>query len=106
MHYHSISINPIYKAIELQWEKTLIELASGPYFFFIKSICLIGMNMFARFDKITTVLLQDIKKTKRYRWTWTPFRITKRNNSNRIGPWPLLFLLKVFVLETEYVCKV
>ena len=31
-----------------------------------KSICLVDMNMFARFDKIQAMTLQDIKETKRY----------------------------------------
>ena len=61
MHYQSISINPI----ELQREITLIELAPSPYFF-IKSICLVDMNMFARFDEIPAMTLQDIKETKQY----------------------------------------
>ena len=29
------------------------------------------MNMFARFDKNPAMTLQDIKETKRYRWTDT-----------------------------------
>ena len=33
---------------------------------FIKRICLENMNMFARFDEIQTMTLQDIEKTKRY----------------------------------------
>ena len=51
--------------LELQREITLIELASGPYFF-VLSICLAYINMFARFDENPANTLQDIKKTKRY----------------------------------------
>ena len=54
--------------LELQREKiTRIELALGPYFF-LKSICLVDMNMFARFDEIPTMTLEDIKETKLYGW--------------------------------------
>ena len=51
--------------LELQREITLIELGSGPYPF-VQSICLVYMNMFARFDENLAMTLQDIKKTKRY----------------------------------------
>ena len=54
--------------LELQRVITLKELAHGPYFF-INSICLVNMNMLARFDKIPTMTLQDIKETKGYRRT-------------------------------------
>ena len=37
--------------------------------FFIKNICIADMNMFARFDEIPTMTLQDIEETKRYGWT-------------------------------------
>ena len=46
-------------------EITLIELAPSPYFF-IKSICVVDMNMFAKFDEILEINLQDIKETKCY----------------------------------------
>ena len=52
MDYNSISIKPYIKSyLEIQREITLIELAPGPYFF-VSSICLAYMNMFARFDEI------------------------------------------------------
>ena len=51
--------------LELQRQINLIELAPSPYFF-IKSICLVDMNMFARFDEIPAITLQDIKDTKLY----------------------------------------
>ena len=48
MAYNSISIKHYIKShLELQREITLIELAPSPYFF-VKSICLAYMNMFAR----------------------------------------------------------
>ena len=51
MDYNSISIKPYIKNhLELQREITLIELAPSPYFF-VLSICLAYMNMFARFDE-------------------------------------------------------
>ena len=66
MAYNSISIKPYIKShLELQREITLIELAPSPYFF-VLSICLAYINMFARFDEIPAMSLQDIKKTKRY----------------------------------------
>ena len=37
---------------------------------FISSICLVHMNVFAKFDEIPSILLQDIKETKRNRHTF------------------------------------
>ena len=51
--------------LELQREITLIELAPSPYFF-VLSICLAYMNMFARFDENPAMTLRVIKETKRY----------------------------------------
>ena len=66
MDYNSISIKPYIKShLELQREITLIELAPSPYFF-VLSICLAYMNMFARFNENPAMTLQDIKGTKRY----------------------------------------
>ena len=66
MAYNSISIKPYIKShLEPQREITLIELAPSPYFF-VLSICLAYMNMFARFDENPAITLQDIKETKRY----------------------------------------
>ena len=66
MDYNSISIKPYIKShLELQREITLIELAPSSYFF-VLSICLAYMNMFARFDENLEMTLQDIKETKRY----------------------------------------
>ena len=71
MAYNSISIKPYIKShLELQREITLIELAPSPYFF-VLSICLAYMNMFARFDENPAMTLQDIKETKRYGRTHT-----------------------------------
>ena len=65
MAYNSISIKPYIKShLELQREITLIELAPSPYFF-VFSICLVYMNMFAMFDENPAMTLQDIKETKR-----------------------------------------
>ena len=42
-----------------------------PLLFSIKSISLVDMNIFARFDDIPAITLQDIKETKRYGQTDT-----------------------------------
>ena len=42
-------------------KKTLIELVPSPYFF-VSSICLAYMNMFARFDENPAMTLQDTLK--------------------------------------------
>ena len=56
----------LYKShLELQREITLIEVAPSPYFF-VKSIRLAYMNIFAKFDENPAITLQVIKKTKRY----------------------------------------
>ena len=66
MAYNSISIKHYIKShLELQREITLIELAPSPYFF-VQSICLAYMNMFARFDENPAMTLRVIKETKRY----------------------------------------
>ena len=40
---------------------------------FIIIICPVDMNVYARFDEIESITLNDIKKTKRYGWrdAWT-----------------------------------
>ena len=64
MAYNSIRIKPYIKShLELQREITLIELAPSPYFF-VLSICLAYMNMFARFDENPAMTLRVIKETK------------------------------------------
>ena len=66
MAYNSISIKPYIKShLELQREINLKELAPSSYFFVV-SIYLAYMNMFARFDENPAMNLQDIKETKRY----------------------------------------
>ena len=60
MHYHSISIIHI----EIQSDITQIEFAPSSPYFSIKSIYLVDINMFARFDGISTKTLQDIKEIK------------------------------------------
>ena len=69
--------------IELQREKNLIELAPSPYSF-IMDMCVIYMNVFARFDANPFMRLQDIKEIKLH--IQKTLRITKGNNSNSIGP--------------------
>ena len=83
MAYNSISIKPYIKSnLELQREITLIELAPSPYFF-VLSICLAYISMFARFGENPAMTLQDIKETKRYGCTHerTHERTGKRENS-------------------------
>ena len=81
MDYNSISIKPYIKShLELQREITLMELAPSPYFF-IKSIFLAYMNMFARFDENPAMTLHDIKEIKCYGRTHTR---TDRQSENSI----------------------
>ena len=62
MAYNSISTKHYIKShLELQREITLIELAPSPYFF-VSSICLAYMNMFARFDENPAMTLRVINK--------------------------------------------
>ena len=64
MAYNSISTKHYIKShLELQREITLIELA--PYFF-VSSICLAYMNMFARFDENPAMTLRVIKEKALY----------------------------------------
>ena len=46
-------------------EITPIELVPSPYFN-VLSICLVYINMSARFDEIPAMTLQDMKETKCY----------------------------------------
>ena len=62
MAYNSISIKPYIKShLELQREITQIKLAPSPYFF-VQSICLAYMNMFARFDENPAMTSRYLKK--------------------------------------------
>ena len=70
---------------ELQRKITPIVSAPSPYFF-ISSICLVHMNVFAKFEEIPSKTLQDIKETKRHRHTFVRSGITKGNNSYSISP--------------------
>ena len=66
MAYNRISIKPYIKShLELQRDITQIELAPSPYFF-VLSICLAYMYMFARFDENPAMTLRVIKETRRY----------------------------------------
>ena len=63
---HSISTKHYIKShLELQREITLIELTPSPYFF-VSSICLAYMNMFARFDENPAMTLRVIKEKALY----------------------------------------
>ena len=67
MAYNSISTKHYIKShLELQREITLIELAPSPYFF-VSSICLANMNMFARFDENPAMTLRVIKEKALYK---------------------------------------
>ena len=86
MAYNSISIKLYIKShLELQREKTLIELAPSHYFF-VLNICLAYMNMFARFDENPAMNLQDIKETKRY--GRTDARTDRRTDGQRENSLP------------------
>ena len=62
MDYNSIGL---YIKSHLELQRKITELAPSPYFF-VKSFYLVYMNMFARFDEIPAMTLQDIKETKCY----------------------------------------
>ena len=64
MAYNSISTKHYIKS-HLEREITPIELAPSPYFF-VSSICLAYMNMFARFDENPAMTLQVIKEKALY----------------------------------------
>ena len=64
--------NPNKSYYELQREITLTELAPSLYIF-IKSICLLDINMFAKFEELPSMTLEDIEETK-------SLRITKGKN--------------------------
>ena len=72
--------------MELQREVTLVKLALSPYIL-IKSISPVDINMFARFDEVPTMTLQDIKVTKRYGQTDRRTDVqTHRQHENGITP--------------------
>ena len=87
MAYNSISTKHYIKShLELQREITLIELAPSPYFF-VSSICLAYMNMFARFDENPAMTLRVIKETKRYgRTDGRTHGLTHGQRENSIHP--------------------
>ena len=59
----------------------------GPYpYYLIISICLVDMKVFAKFDEIPSMTLQDIKKILSMHAYTKQLRITKGNNSYRNGP--------------------
>ena len=66
MAYNSISTKHYIKShLELQREITLIELDPSPYFF-VSTIYLAYMNMFARFDENPAMTLGVIKEKALY----------------------------------------
>ena len=63
MDYNSISIN-LYIKSHLKLKKENISNRIGPQaLLFVKSFCLVYLNMFARLNEITPMTLQDIKET-------------------------------------------
>ena len=44
------------------------------------------MNMFSKFDKIPAMTLQDIKETKRYRWTHRRAHDPRMDNMKTVYP--------------------
>ena len=76
---------------ELQREITLIELVPSLHLF-IKSICLVDINMFTRFDEIPTISLQDIKETKRYGWNACHLELQREITLIELVPGPYFFI--------------
>ena len=66
---------------ELQRSIILTELAPSPYFSII-NVHLVDINVFTKFDQITSLPVQVIIKEKP---KCCGLRITKGNNSKRIG---------------------
>ena len=66
---------------ELQRAIILTELAPSPYFSIINNH-LVAINVFAKSDEIPSLPVQVIKEKPKCRG----LRITKGNNSERIGP--------------------
>ena len=86
---------------QLQRAITLTELAPSPYFS-ITNVHHVHINAFAKFDEIPSLPVQVIKeKPKRRR-----LRITRGNNSKRIGPLPLFFYYKCSSYGYQYVCQI
>ena len=66
---------------ELQRAITITELAPSPYFSII-NVHLVDTNVFAKSDEIPTLPVQVIEEKPKC----CGLRITKGNNSKRIGP--------------------
>ena len=79
LHMHYLCINKMHQ--ELQRALTLTELAPSPYFS-NTNVHLVDSNVFAKFDEIPSLPVQDIKEKPKC----CGQRITKVNNCNRIGP--------------------
>ena len=54
--------------------------------------------VFARFDEILSMTLQDIKELSVFIRVQKPLKITNGNDSNRICPLDLTFLILAFAL--------
>ena len=67
--------------LELQRTITLTELAPSP-FYSNTNVHLVDINVFTKFDEIPSLPVQDNKEKPKCHVQ----RITKGNNSNRIGP--------------------
>ena len=66
---------------ELRRAITLTELAPSPYFSII-NVHLVDINVSAKSDELPSLPVQVIKEKQKFWW----LRITKVNNSKRIGP--------------------
>ena len=71
-------------------------------FYSITNVHLVDINVFAKFDEIPWLPVLDIKEKPKCHGQ----RITKGNNSNRIGPWPLFFYYKCSSCGYQCVCKI
>ena len=102
MAYNSISIKHYIKShLELQREITLKELAPSPYFF-VLSICLAYMNMFARFDDNQCMAYNSIS-IKHY--IKSHLELQREITLIELAPSPF-FCLKYLSCIYEHVCKV
>ena len=65
-YYHFVKKKKTFRKshFESQREIPLIELVPSPYFF-IKSICLVDKNIFARFDEIPSMPHNNTKYSKK-----------------------------------------
>ena len=74
--------NVVDKQLQRTIPVILTELAPSPYFSINTNVHLVDINVFAKLDEIPSLPIQVNKETPKCR----RLRITKGNNSNRIGP--------------------